>query len=74
MINTMCDRCESVTYKGALIDAVETCENCKESAKQELIDFYRTTPVRWYTDANTVQQTLHSVREAKSEWRKMRGL
>ena len=68
MINKVCAICETVTVKGALIDAVENCEDCKAKAQAELINFYRTTPVRWRTDDNSVHETLRTMRETKPEW------
>lgn len=64
----MCPICETVTVKGALIDAVENCDDCKAKAHAELLDFYRTTPVRWRTTEYEVQETLRAMRETKPEW------
>ena len=68
MINKICAVCETVTTKGALIDAVENCEDCKAKANAELIQFYRETPVRWRASEYPIQETLRAMRDTKPEW------
>lgn len=68
MINKICAVCETVTSKGALIDVVENCEECKTKANAELIQFYRETPVRWRASEYPIQETLRAMRDTKPEW------